>query len=104
MLPAKPLWFCFTLGLLTGTPAFAESRPALGAYGFNWLKPETAQCRPLTEALNRKLPACLYHKEGSFGLSDPFFACRPNKQNEYLFYQSLAECTRNLETMQANAP
>ncbi|MES2297522.1 MAG: hypothetical protein V4582_10790 [Pseudomonadota bacterium] len=91
--------------LTCAVPAIAAApAPAPGSFGFDWLKPAVAKCVPMTAAALKALRSCEYRKEGTFGLSDPAFACRANAHSEFLVYTSKAVCVNNLETMKANAP
>ena len=98
--------------VLPGLAALAFSAPCLaqpkapipGAFGFDWLRPNSARCRALTETALKRLRQCEYRDSGTFGLSDPVFACRVSERSEYLIYETRAACIRNLETMKANAP
>lgn len=87
----------------TQCPA-APTAPAAGSFSFDWLQPATAKCAPLTEKTIKSFRSCEYRAEGSFGLRDPAFKCRRTERSEYLIYESKAVCSRNLETMKANAP
>lgn len=96
----------FALALLVvAVPGLAQDQgPVAGDYAFDWLKPTTTQCKPLTEALVKRFAPCRYEAQGTFGLADPAFVCRVSRRSEYFVYKSKAVCLRNLETMQANAP
>ena len=99
----------FTLSALAvhafATPCLAESKaPNPGAFGFDWLRPDTARCQALTEPALMRLRQCEYRDSGTFGLSDPVFVCRVSEQSEFFIYATEAACIRNLETMKANAP
>ena len=80
------------------------SSPAVGSFGFDWLRPGAAKCVALTAKDLKALRSCEYSAEGSFGLTDPVFKCRRSERSEYVIYGSKAACLRNLETMKANAP
>ena len=91
--------------LAFSTPCLAEPKaPNPGAFGFDWLRPNSARCQALTEPALKRLRQCEYRNSGTFGLSDPVLACRVSEQSEYFIYETRAACIRNLETMKANAP
>jgi hypothetical protein len=97
---ARILIACLAMAAL---PASADT-PAPGAWGFDWLKPDSAKCLALTPAMLKAFAACERRAEGSFGLSDPVLACRKRARSEWLVYASRTACQRNLDTMRANAP
>lgn len=75
-------------------------------YGFDWLRPERAQCTPVT-AKNLAGASCKHHgtgDTGSFTGKTDFYSCKVGPKSEYLIYPSKARCAEELETMQANAP
>ncbi len=73
-------------------------------FGFNWLKPETAKCRPF-KALPIKDPATCWPDEGAFGIAvvGKEYRCDTSSKDAYLLYSSMAICQEHFETMQANA-
>jgi len=86
-------------------PCPAESAlPAVGAFGFDWLRPGSARCEAITGSARKRFRQCDYQTSGTFGLSDPVRVCRISERSEYLIYASQAACVRNLETMKAHAP
>lgn len=78
-------------------------KPATGDFAFDWLRPGTAACRPLTDAMIARFRRCT-QEPGAFGLSDPVFVCRIDDRSEYIVFASAAACLRNLDAMKANAP
>jgi len=91
--------------LAFSTVSFSQPKaPGPGSFGFDWLRPKSARCQPLAELAHKRLRRCEYSGSGTFGLSDPVFVCRVSERSEYLIYDTKAACTRNLETMKANAP
>jgi hypothetical protein len=78
--------------------------PAVGNFGFDWLRPDWARCEAISEALMEQFLQCEYRSDGAFGLSDPVHACRISEQSEYMIHETERACANNLETMQANAP
>jgi hypothetical protein len=98
----KPiLWFAG--GIAAQVCLAAEPRPAPGAYGFDWLKPDTAACAALKESDIQAFQSCQKH-DGAFGLDDPVLVCRKNRRSEYFIYESKKTCVSHLEAMKANAP
>jgi len=89
---------------LLGSSACAAGFPIAGAYGFDWLKPKTAQCNRITPAVAAKLDPCEFADSGAFGLPLAHHTCRAGKQSEIIVFKSLAQCTEALQTMRANAP
>jgi hypothetical protein len=98
-----PLYLCAAL-LSASTQSFAATDlPAVGTYGFDWLKkPNQAECRAVTKELIKQFRKCEI-TDGSFG-GDPAQAhkCTVSKQSEYMVYENKAACVRGLETERAN--
>ncbi|HET9206343.1 MAG TPA: hypothetical protein VFO28_08920 [Burkholderiaceae bacterium] len=84
--------------------AWAAGFPIAGAYGFDWLKPKTAQCKRITPEAAAKFRTCEFADSGAFGLPLAHHTCRAGKHSEVIVLKSLAQCTEALETMRANAP
>jgi len=89
---------------LAGSSVVAADFPVAGAYGFDWLKPRSAQCRRITPEQATKFTACEFADSGAFGLPLAHHTCRAGKRSEYIVLETLAHCTEALETMRANAP
>lgn len=81
----------------------ADARPAVGDFAFDWLRPRSAACRPLTAPIVGRLRDCR-REPGAFGLSDPLLVCRVDAHREYMVFATKDACVRNLDTMKANAP
>ena len=79
-------------------------RPAVGSFGFDWLKPEEARCTRITPSHLQRFTHCDFHESGAFGLNIAYHACQANGEGEYLVFGTAAACIEALETMQANAP
>ena len=93
------------IAALTATGAFAKEFPIINAYGFDWLKPNTTKCRPVTQEQVKKFKQCEFSSPGnSFGLNAPLHKCKASANSEYFIYESKALCQEAFETMQANAP
>ena len=90
--------------MLTCTSLHAADFPVAGAYGFDWLKPKTAQCKRITPEQAAKFGPCEFADNGAFGLPLAHHTCRAAKQSELIVLKTLAQCTEALETMRANAP
>lgn len=89
------------------SPTFAgnDTLPPVGSYGFDWLHPESAQCKQMTRKDIDKFKGCKYEKQGgSFGLDLPYYFCAVNEDIEYFVYLTKANCREAKETMEANAP
>jgi len=80
-----------------------ETGPAVGSFGFNWLRPKSAQCRAISEPLLKRFRRC-ERQPGAFGRNDPVYVCRIDERTEYMIFETRAICVENLETMKANAP
>ena len=91
--------------LLASMPCVAtEKAPAAGTFGFDWLRPKSAYCQPISESLLKRFRHCEYRSTGAFGLSDPVYVCRINERSEYMIFETRSACANNLETMKANGP
>lgn len=87
------------------TSALAEDFSVVGGYGFDWLHPKSTECRRINRSGAAKLKRCELKSPGNaFGLSLPYYQCKPSKGSEYLIYASKAHCKEAFETMQANEP
>ena len=94
---------CF-LALLAATSGSAPSHaPKPGSYGFNWLAPETAECRELDAKAIATMKECT-DSANAFGLDLPSKACRVSEDVELIVYATKEQCQQGLETMQADAP
>ena len=80
-----------------------ETSKMVGSFGFNWLRPKTAQCQLISEPLAKRFRRC-ERQAGAFGLSDPLYACRIDDRTEYVVFATSLVCSENLEAMRANAP
>jgi len=91
----------FTLFAASGVAA-ADSVPAPGSFGFNWLEP-TSHCKQLSA---KDLATVLSCKASSnaFGLQLDSLVCKVNSHVEYMVYKTAAQCQEALETMQSNGP
>ena len=91
--------------LLLGFPTCvnAENVPAVGTFGFDWLRPKSARCQTISEPLVKRFRHC-ERRAGAFGLSDPVYVCRIDERTEYMVFATKSACVNNLETMKANAP
>jgi hypothetical protein len=81
----------------------SDARPKPGSYGFDWLHPESAECREMTAKDIAAMKACV-DSANAFGLDIPSKACRVDEEVELIVYDTAAQCQEGLETMQANAP
>ena len=77
--------------------------PKAGSYGFDWLDPENAECRALTDQDIAAIKTCT-DSANAFGLDVPSKACRVDDKVELIVYETAEQCQQGLETMQANAP
>ena len=92
------------LVLLTAAGSAASgAKPKAGSYGFDWLDPENAVCRAMTEKDIAAMKECT-DSPNAFGIDLPSKACRVSKQVELIVYDTAEHCQQGLETMQANAP
>ena len=95
----------FVLLLSAAASVQAADAPKVGAYAFDWLKPETTRCRALSAAdVKRIAPHCQVGDGHAFGLDDPTHRCQLNELSELFVYATSAQCEREFETMQANGP
>jgi hypothetical protein len=81
----------------------SDSMPKPGSYGFDWLSPESAECRELTDKDIAGMKECT-DSANAFGLDVPSKACRVDDKVELIVYETAAQCQEGLETMRANAP
>ena len=94
----------FSLVLLAAAgSAASDGMPSAGNYGFNWLDPENAACREITEKDIARMQSCAA-SANAFGIDLPSKACRVDEKLELIVYDTKAHCQQGLETMQANAP
>ena len=63
----------------------ADGKPVAGDFAFDWLRPRSAVCRPLTEAIIGRFRECR-REPGAFGLSDPVLVCRVDAHSEYMVF------------------
>lgn len=100
----RSMWFSLTL---LATPITAGTAdvvfPAVGGFGFDWLAPDSAQCKRISTADAKVFAGCIFHKSGAFGLPYAYHTCA-FAGAEMLIFKSEDECQEALETMQANAP
>ena len=95
----------FGCALLAPALCLAQTKgPAVGTFGFDWLRPNSARCQPVAEPLLKRFRQCEYRSTGAFGLSDPVHVCRVDERSEYMVFATKTACDNNLETMKANAP
>ena len=80
-----------------------DSLPKPGSYGFNWLAPEAAQCRAITDQDIAAMKECT-DSPNAFGIDLPSKACKVDEKVELIVYDTKEHCQEGLETMQANAP
>ena len=92
-----------SLVLLAAAGSASESFPEAGSYGFNWLDPENATCRALTDEDIAAMRSCAA-SANAFGIDLPSKACRVDDKVELIVYDTAEHCQEGLETMQANAP
>ena len=93
-----------SLALLAAAGGSASgSLPKAGSYGFNWLDPETAECREMTAKDIAAMKECS-DSPNAFGIELPSKACRVDEKVELIVYDTREQCQEGLETMQANAP
>ena len=92
---------CALLALASPLCIAADKGPAAGSFGFNWLRPKSAQCQAVSEALLKRFRRC-EHQSGAFGLDDPVYVCRADAGTEYMIFETRSACNENLETMKAN--
>jgi hypothetical protein len=98
----------FTLGtsvLLLPSPLLAAEFPLKGGYGFDWLKPEAAACRRISEHDLARFRRCEFSADGhAFGLPFAYHTCVAEPGSEVLIYATPCQCREALETMRSNAP
>jgi hypothetical protein len=93
-----------SLALLAAAGSSAsDSLPKAGSYGFNWLDPESAECREISVKDIAAMKSCT-GATNAFGIDLPSKACRVDDQVELIVYDTREHCQQGLETMQANAP
>jgi hypothetical protein len=91
--------------LLGGAPSRAQPFPVVGGYGFDWLKPDTARCRPISQRDADRFSACRFEPSGhAFGLPSSYHSCTAPGRSETLVYETRSKCEAALETMRGNAP
>jgi len=100
--------FALSLACLLPVVALAssgarEGMPKPGTFGFNWLDPESAECKKLEAKDIAAMKSCA-DSANAFGLDLPSKACRVSAKVELIFYDTAEHCQQGLETMQANAP
>jgi hypothetical protein len=98
--------YIFCLLLLTVaciTQAAEGTFPISKSYGFDWLHPKTAKCKPVPEEVTR-LKSCEYKTDSGFTGDAELYSCKPNRKQEFLIFKDKATCQAQLETMEANAP
>ena len=83
--------------------ASADSGPKPGSHAFNWLDPERATCRELTDQDIATFKECKA-SANAFGLDIPSQACRVDENTELMVYDTAEQCHEAIETMHANAP
>jgi hypothetical protein len=83
--------------------AASGSMPKPGSYGFDWLNPESAQCREISAKDISSMKQCT-DSPNAFGVDIPSKACRVDEKVELIVYATKEQCQQGLETMQANAP
>lgn len=98
----------FSLIITTSKFSFAEEMHVpyeftLDKYGFNWLKPETAECVQITKQLAEKFKDCYVSEESTFTQQKGHIACNICG-GTFLIYDTKIRCIDELETMRANAP
>ena len=99
---------CITLVLavlISATVGAAESS-IVGAYGFDWLNPETAKCRKITADLFKTFRGCNTDTADNPGFGNdikPTASCK-TKNGEWIIYATEEQCEEELSTMEANAP
>ena len=104
MTPIPNLTFISILLFAPMAHAGEKPLPPPGSYGFDWLKPDKAQCQKITPELLKTFGGCEYKNPGGFGLGNPSYKCRISKMSEYIIFSDKARCIDELETMKANAP
>jgi hypothetical protein len=83
--------------------AAPDGMPTAGNYGFNWLDPDNAACREITDEDIAGMKSCA-DSANAFGIDLPSKACRVDDKLELIVYDTREHCQQGLETMQANAP
>ena len=77
----------------------------VGGYGLDWLKPDSARCRPITQNDADRFSACRFEPAGNaFGLPSSYHRCLAPGRSETLIYETRARCEAALETRRGNAP
>ncbi|MBH9553065.1 hypothetical protein [Inhella gelatinilytica] len=106
--PPSAAWRRLALAWLTGLAVGAANAgefKVVGGVGFDWLKPEEAQCRVIRLRDLDGFQRCEFHASGAaFGLQGAYHQCRASPSSEYLIYANRAQCLKALATMRANAP
>lgn len=93
-----------SLALLAAAGSTAkDSLPKAGSQGFNWLDPENAACREITDKDIAAFKQCT-DSANAFGIDLPSKACRVDEKVELIIYDTAEHCQEGLETMQSNAP
>jgi hypothetical protein len=83
--------------------AAPDGMPKAGSYGFDWLDPDNAACREITDKDIAAMKSCA-DSANAFGIDLPSKACRVDEKVELIVYDTKEHCQQGLETMQANAP
>lgn len=79
--------------------------PVVGGYGFDWLKPQTAKCRRITQQDKDHFKTCEFLAKGNaFGLPLAHHTCKSSAKSEHFIYETRRQCQEAIETMQANSP
>ena len=91
--------------LLGAVPSRAQPFPVVGGYGFDWLKPDTPLCRPISQRDADRFQVCRFEPSGNaFGIRSSYHRCTAPGRSETLVYDTRAHCEASLETMSSNAP
>lgn len=91
--------------LATSLNTSATEFSVVGGYGFNWLKPKSAKCQPISTKQAATFKKCEFFAKGqSFGLPLSHHTCMGSGRDEYLIYKTKSQCVEAIETMHAHAP
>lgn len=94
------------LVVLSSATMVAAESSLVGAYGFDWLNPESATCRKITADLMKTFRTCNTNQADNPGFGNGITSsahCK-TRDGEWIIYGTKAQCEIELSTMEANAP
>jgi len=86
-------------------PSFISAEILLkeSMYGFNYMRPESAECKSINQ-LDLNIKNCEWAVGNGFDGDSVSYFCIVEKFQQYIVFENQAECLEQLETMHANAP